>query len=45
MATLLTCAVIASMAGLIVPPTFKIMSMDRNGRMELRGGRTAFAPE
>lgn len=45
MATLLICAVIASMAGLIIPPTFKIMSLDRNARMELRRGGTAFAPE
>ena len=45
MATLLICAVVASLAGLIVPPAVRIMSLDREGRMELRRGVTAFAPE
>lgn len=45
MAALLTFAVIASMAGLIVPPVLRIMTLDRDGRMELKGAAVAFAPE
>jgi hypothetical protein len=45
MAALLTCAVVVSMAGLIVPPALKIMTLDRNGWMKLKRVGIAFAPE
>jgi len=45
MAAMLVCAVMASMAGLIVPPVLKIMRLDPQGRMALKPLRTAFAPD
>jgi len=45
MAVLLTCAVVASMAGLIVPPVLRIMTLDPKARMELKSVGAAFAPE
>ncbi|WP_165820154.1 hypothetical protein [Microvirga sp. KLBC 81] len=45
MAAVLTCAVIVSLAGLIAPPALKIIRLGREGRMELRPVRQAFAPE
>ncbi len=45
MTALLTFAVIASMAALIVPPVLKVLTLDREARMELKGNGIAFAPE
>jgi len=45
MAVLLVCAVVVSMAGLIVPPALRIMTLDRRARMELKSVGAAFAPE
>jgi hypothetical protein len=45
MAALLVLAVVASMAGLILPPLMKIMRLDRKARMELKPFGPAFAPE
>jgi hypothetical protein len=45
MAAMLVCAVIASMAALIVPPALNLMTLDREGRMKLKRLKPAFAPE
>ncbi|WP_239352994.1 hypothetical protein [Microvirga sp. ACRRW] len=45
MAAFLTCAVVASLAGLIMPPVLRILSLGRTQRMELKSFRSAFAPE
>jgi hypothetical protein len=45
MAMILACAVIASMAGLILRPALMILRLDRGGRMDLKSVRPAFAPE
>ncbi len=45
MATVLICAVFVSLTGLIAPPALKIIRLGREGRMELRPVRPAFAPD
>ncbi|HZH09754.1 MAG TPA: hypothetical protein VEZ24_05245 [Microvirga sp.] len=45
MATMLVCAVIASMAGLLLPPVLKIAALDRRDADDLKSSGPAFAPE
>ncbi|MXQ10831.1 hypothetical protein [Microvirga makkahensis] len=45
MTALLAFAVVAAMTALIVPPVFRVLTLDREARMELKGNRIAFAPE
>lgn len=45
MAAMLVCAVIASMAGLLLPPVLKIAALDRRNAADLRPSGPAFAPE
>lgn len=45
MATILICAVIASMAGLLLPPMLKIATLKREDASDLRASGPAFAPE
>jgi len=45
MATMLIGAVIASMAGLLLPPVLKIATLDRRRAADLRATGPTFAPE